>query len=174
VSQQLMTLVAEPSWPVEAMTWLMEASSELVRDGDYVAGVAGFERIAEVQPNEVFAWANLALAQRHAGWYDQCIESYRNALTHAPEDASLWNDLALVYQGAGEKDQAIFHYHRAIEVARESDGARNAVTNLYVLSLTDPGTNRRWLPALAEVVAADASRLRARILLLRALGAGER
>lgn len=85
-----------------------------------------FEALAQAQPDDGQAWANLALARRWTGRYEAADEAYRRAVENTPNDAQIWNDYGLLLLVMQRDADAARIFRTAGEVdERHNDGSEN-------------------------------------------------
>lgn len=81
------------------------------------SGLAAFERFIALEPQNAFAWANIAGLRRQLGDTTAALEAYRQASELAPRSwqlALLWGQAA---EASGEPSQAQVAYARAISAS---------------------------------------------------------
>lgn len=110
----------------EALVGLGFLAQRLGGDLRHEEALPLFRALAEAQPDEGQAWANLALALRWTGRYEAADEAYTRALLATPDDAQVWNDyglLLMVMQRDADAAEAFLSGGRADE--SHNDGSEN-------------------------------------------------
>ncbi len=113
-----------------------------------------FEEVAAALPEDSLAQANLGLARRWLGQYDQAVAAYRRAVDLAPGDAQIRNDMGLLLLVMRDDEAAA----AAFEGAHEADPLHNdGLENLGFMARErgDRAEARRWFQT-----ALDAARRR--------------
>jgi tetratricopeptide (TPR) repeat protein len=85
---------------------LLDLSNLLLDTGQTRAAVACLKRLVQVDPGNVDAWQNLAVAQFMVGRYDEGIASCQEALQRDPANAPSFYNLALAYEHLKRYDDA--------------------------------------------------------------------
>lgn len=145
---------------------LQQRASHLWRAGQIGAAIDAYRRLLSVKPDLPNSWFNLAILQRTARRFDDALESYRTALTHAiddPEEVHLQrgvifaDDLNRSDAALGELEAALAinpHYVPALlnlGNLRENRGEWGAAREAYAKALAKDPDNALALARLAGV-----------------------
>lgn len=126
----------------------LEAGLEAHAEGDLTAAAASYEETLEYDPDNKFAFYNLALIDAASGNYGLAEEKYRAALESDPDYEPALFNLAILRTGK-DPQEAISLYKRA--VASEPEDA-SAWLNLGLL-LRASGQEKEGNKAVAKAIA---------------------
>ncbi|HYF98477.1 MAG TPA: tetratricopeptide repeat protein [Candidatus Saccharimonadales bacterium] len=83
---------------------------------EHVDAIKHYDRVLEIEPNNVEAWANKGMALGHLGKYDEAIDSYDRALEIEPNYALALYNKGSALGNRGKFNEAIDSYDRALEI----------------------------------------------------------
>lgn len=83
---------------------------------DYQAAVPMFQKVTEMDPEDVDAWFNLATAQLSLGDLDGAQPSLEKAIELEPDNGDAWYQLGIIYIKKGMKTQGEDAFKRAEEI----------------------------------------------------------
>jgi tetratricopeptide (TPR) repeat protein len=90
---------------------------------DYDGTIAAYEKILEINPNEVFALKKIGYFKMQTGNSEDALKAYRKAIELDPGDAMTYNNRAYLYQTKKDYNNAIADYAKAIELDPSYIGA---------------------------------------------------
>jgi tetratricopeptide (TPR) repeat protein len=100
------------------------AASQAANDGwaaiqrkDYEAARQAFLKATTLNPQNDFAWANLAWSYEKLGQLSEAESAYKSAMAANPRSPMAYNNLGQIYKRRGQTSEAIAMYHKQIEVA---------------------------------------------------------
>ena len=86
---------------------------------DYQAAVPLFEKVAELDPEDVDAWFNLATAQLNLNDLDGALYSLEKAVELTPDNSDVWYQLGIIYVKQGMKEKGEEAFKKAEELSGE-------------------------------------------------------
>jgi Tfp pilus assembly protein PilF len=110
----------------------------LLEQGKVDAAAAHFRSVLEMQPRNLDAMINLALAEKAAGRLERGKESLLRALGIDPRSAVAHYNLATLYDQTGEVSSAVVHYRAFLDNAGAEHAARAPGVRARVDALTKP------------------------------------
>ncbi len=146
-------------------------AGECLRRGDRATGLWCFRALVKATGEHALALANLALAFRYLGDFEQSGALYKRALAAAPEDSILWNDYGIYRKAQGRQGLALQAYRRSIEL-ESAPGNSAAWTNMMFLWRNDKGLVKDSRAAFRKLLAARPHQTLRRRLAIDAILAG--
>jgi tetratricopeptide (TPR) repeat protein len=120
--------------PVDPKT-LMELSNLLVDVSESRQAVACLKRLVNIEPHNVSAWQNLAVAQFTRRRYFEGIASSQAALRLQPNSPQVLYNLALAYSHMHQFDLALSHVRRGLDFSPRDLALQKLELRLRVLRL---------------------------------------
>ncbi len=118
-------LAAQPGH-LQAVQGLSFIARTVSTEDGHAAAVPYFEKVVAAQPDDGPARADLSLALRWSGRYDESDAMYRSAVEAAPDDAQIRNDYGLLLLVMRRDDDARRVFKGALEVdPLHNDGVEN-------------------------------------------------
>jgi len=100
--------------------WFRDYGDNHLRAGRYRLAIAQYERALQIEPDNVAAIVNQAIAYSRAGYVDRAEEILKDALKiETYQQGVIYYNLADMLEREGRKDEAIRYYHQAIDVEPE-------------------------------------------------------
>jgi tetratricopeptide (TPR) repeat protein len=129
--------------------------------------VAWLRALAESDPENPVAWAQLGVALRLQGDGKGAVAAYDRAIAVNPYDMGLVNDRAIAQLAAGDRDGALQGFEKAAAADRNETSPRQNAGRLHRLAGDAEGAARHWSGALAATRTVGGSPLLYRSLLDR-------
>jgi len=120
----------------EAASTIVHRGQKLREDGKLDEAVAEFRSALNLEPGNLDARVNLALAERSAGQLDRAKETLLDVLNRAPANAPAHYNLAQLYDQTNEPARAVEHYRLFLEHAGAEHSARAAPVRARIAALS--------------------------------------
>lgn len=118
---------------------LLELSNLLIDTRQTRAAVACLKRLVAIDPEQVDAWQNLAVAQFMVGRYDDGIASCQEALRRDPDNVMAMYNLGLAYEHLRRYDEALRWVRLGLEKAPKDLSLQKLELRVRVLNWRDRG-----------------------------------
>lgn len=128
---RFLTLLTQINPPLTPVFFLL-GQVELLLHEDYKAALA-LARYVELDPDDIWGWKLLALAQLGAEDTDSAIDSFLEVIKINPVDLAAWKSLGKIYQAEGKKDLAIRAFEKARTMDPFDDEVISSLNHLYTL-----------------------------------------
>jgi tetratricopeptide (TPR) repeat protein len=107
---------------------------QLMRNGQYDAAIAEYEKALKLAPGDPQVHNNLAFALAQEGRLDDAMTHFRKVLEMNPKSVAAHNNLGNVLQALGRIDEAIAEWQASLQINPDSLPARdNLAGSLYAL-----------------------------------------
>ena len=104
---------ADPKSKIHLLEEIGDASKKMLA-GDFRGAAREYRRLVEAEPEMVFAWEQLAKAERSAGNVDTALAAYRRAIELSRGAPRIFLSLAELYLDLGHVDEAESHARQAL------------------------------------------------------------
>ncbi|MFZ2473372.1 MAG: toll/interleukin-1 receptor domain-containing protein [Methanothrix sp.] len=98
-----------------ASYWLSK-STDFGNQGEYDEVITAAEKAIALDPQNVIAWNNKAIALDRLERYDESLKASEKAIALNPNYASAWNTKGNALKDQGKNDEAILAYDKAIKL----------------------------------------------------------
>lgn len=98
--------------------------------GNTAAAEQKFERAIELDPENLFAYQQLAQVQQNDGRLEKTLETYRRAIDKRPDSARLHHLRATLHEMTGNTAEAMSGYEKAIELDASMAQSKNNLAYL--------------------------------------------
>jgi tetratricopeptide (TPR) repeat protein len=82
----------------------------------YDEALVTFNKVIELEPNEVIAWFNQGVTLRHLERYDEALASFNKAIELEPNEAIAWFNRGVTLRHLERYDEALASFNKAIEL----------------------------------------------------------
>ena len=101
-----------------------------LKDSDFQAALACFDRILDTSPETPVAYYYAAFAASRLDQLDTAVLRFEQYLTLRPHDTEAMIDLGRIYERKGSLDEAAVRYQKALDLNREDKNALSRLKNL--------------------------------------------
>jgi Flp pilus assembly protein TadD len=108
----------------------VDRAEELMKQQQYAAAAAEWQRVLELDPKNARAHNSLGVALAHTGQLEEAMAHYREAVAQSPQYAEAVNNLGEALAGSGAEQEAIAQFEKAVRLGPDYATAR---TNLGVM-----------------------------------------
>ena len=147
----------------------------LLESEKFREAIKAYERVLEIDPNNVSAWYNKGLALNNIRKYDEAVQSYDKVLEIDEKNTGTLNAKGLALEGLGRFDEAIQSYDKVLEIDEKNiDALYNKSNAHHVLgryqeaegkSDLSQNSYREAIGGLEKIIGLESTNVRALILL---------
>ncbi|HHP7244822.1 MAG TPA: tetratricopeptide repeat protein, partial [Elainellaceae cyanobacterium] len=102
--------------PGDAGVWL-QVGMTLHRFGNLNEAINCYQRVIDLQPDQLSAYNNLGIAFKQLGRYDEAFQCYQTAIARQPDYPEAHNNLGNLLRQQGKFDEAIGAFQRCLAIA---------------------------------------------------------
>ncbi len=95
---------------------LFKAGNKKYIKGDYKGAIKTFSKLIEIEPNNIYAYINLGIANMDLGNYENAIDCFTKAIELDPENSDAYKNRALAYYSIDKEEKALLDYKKSTQI----------------------------------------------------------